>query len=154
MVRVARPADAEAAVAVVRRSITESCRPDHHGDPATLARWLANKTAANFGAWLVDADKYCVIAALDGPVCAVGLLQRSGEVMLCYVAPEAQKRGVGRALHAALEGKARAWQLPRLHLHSTLVARRFYENLGYRHSGPPQPGFGVTLCHPYEKPLS
>lgn len=141
-------------MAVVRHSITESCQPDHHGDPATLQQWLANKTPSHFGAWLSDAANYCVVAALDGPVCAVGLLQRSGEVMLCYVAPQAQKRGVGRALHAALESKARAWGLTSLRVHSTMVARRFYENLGYRHAGPPQPGFGVTLCHPYEKPLA
>jgi len=55
--------------------------------------------------------------------------------MLCYVSPDAQRRGVGRALYAALEAKARAWGLARLHLRSTVGARRFYENLGYAQSG-------------------
>jgi GNAT superfamily N-acetyltransferase len=153
MVRPARPADADAAVAVVRRSITESCRADHQGDPTTLQQWLANKTARQFGGWLDDEDNYCVVAALDGPVCGVGLVHRNGEVMLCYVSPEAQHRGVGRAVYAALEAKARAWGLASLHLSSTLGARRFYENLGYRQAGEPRPGFGLTQCHPYEKSL-
>ena len=153
MVRAARPADADAAAAVLRGSITESCRADHQGDPATLGQWLANKTPEDFGTWLEHEDNYCVVAALEGPVCGVGLVNRGGEIMLCYVAPEAQRRGVGRALYTALEAKARAWGLASLHLSSTLGARRFYENLGYRQAGPPRPGFGLTRCHPYEKPL-
>lgn len=153
MVRAARPADAEAAVAVLRRSITESCRADHQGDPRTLEQWLANKTPQHFIAWLEEADNFCVVAALEGPICGVGLVNRGGEVMLCYVAPDAQRRSVGRAVYAALEAKARAWGLGRLHVSSTLGARRFYENLGYRQAGEPRPGFGVTHCHPYEKPL-
>jgi GNAT superfamily N-acetyltransferase len=135
MVRAARPADADAAVAVLRRSITESCEADHQGDAQTLGQWLANKTPEHFGAWLAEEDNYCVVAALEGPICGVGLVNRGGEVMLCYVAPDAQRRGVGRALHAALEAKARAWDVARLHLRSTLGARRFYENLGFTQAG-------------------
>jgi len=44
LVRTATPEDAEAACAVIRRSIVECCIEDHHGDSALLAAWLANKT--------------------------------------------------------------------------------------------------------------
>jgi GNAT superfamily N-acetyltransferase len=135
MVRAARPADADAAVAVLRRSITESCEADHQGDPQTLRQWLANKTAEHFGAWLQQEENYCVVAALEGPICGVGLVNRGGEIMLCYVEPDAQRRGVGRAVYAALEGKARAWGIASLHVTSTLGARRFYENLGFTRVG-------------------
>jgi N-acetylglutamate synthase-like GNAT family acetyltransferase len=130
MVRAARPGDAQAAVEILRRSITQSCVDDHRDDPATLKAWLANKTVEHFMAWLGDGDRHCVVAALDGPLCGVAMLHRSGEVVLCYVSPEAQGRGVGQALNAALLSKAVQWQLSRLYLDSTLGARGFYERLG------------------------
>jgi hypothetical protein len=40
--------DADAACEVVRRSIVDLCQADHHGDSDILAKWLANKTPANF----------------------------------------------------------------------------------------------------------
>jgi len=40
--RPALPADADAAVTVLRRSIIELCVIDHQHDAATLATWLAN----------------------------------------------------------------------------------------------------------------
>ena len=152
MVRAARPADAQAAVEILRRSIIQSCIADHHGDAATLQQWLANKTPEQFISWLGDGNKHCVVAALDA-LCGVAMLHRSGEVLLCYVSPDQQGRGVGQALHAALEAKAMEWGLARLHLDSTLAAQRFYEQLGYSSTGSPRPGFGVSLCYPYEKPL-
>jgi hypothetical protein len=39
-VRAAQVEDADAAIDVVRRSITDLCGLDHHGDASTLAMWL------------------------------------------------------------------------------------------------------------------
>jgi hypothetical protein len=41
----ARPADADRAIGVIRRSIQELCELDHKGDRATPSMWLSNKTA-------------------------------------------------------------------------------------------------------------
>jgi hypothetical protein len=43
-IRDAVPEDAPAACEAMRRSISELCSTDHHGDAVILARWLANKT--------------------------------------------------------------------------------------------------------------
>src|ERR1700675_216886 len=101
-VRKAEPKDAEAAVEVLRRSITELCTLDHHGDADTLAKWLANKTRQNFLAWLTKEDNFCVVAEANDQVLGVGLIHRSGEIRLCYLAPGAQGQGLGKAIHLAL----------------------------------------------------
>ena len=152
-VRPAQTRDAEAAVDVVRRSITESCTADHHGDADTLARWLSNKTVQHFVSWLADDNNYCVIAEANGGLLGVGLLQRSGEVLLFYLAPGAQRQGIGKAIHFALEEKAKAWGLLKLKLDSTLLACQYYERLGYRSTGAARARFGMLHSYPYEKTL-
>lgn len=156
MMLAVRPAyyeDATAAVQVVRRSIEELCADDHRNDADTLARWLANKTLEHFQSWITNPDNFCVIAEDVGCLQGVGLLHRSGEIRLFYLAPGVQRRGIGKAIHAALENQARNWKLPKLHLDSTFLARPFYEALSYVAAGEPKPRFGVLQCYPYEKPL-
>lgn len=152
-VRKAEPRDTQAAVEVLRRSITELCTLDHHGDAATLAQWLANKTTRDFLSWLAAEDNFCVVAEANDQIMGVGLLHRGGEVRLCYLAPGAQGQGLGKAILGALEEKAREWGLRKLHLESTVSARPFYERVGYRSAGAAKPGFGISHCHPYEKIL-
>jgi hypothetical protein len=43
-VRQAQPKDAEAAVEIVRRSITELCTADHRGDAETIAKYGDSKS--------------------------------------------------------------------------------------------------------------
>jgi len=152
-VRPAESRDAGAAVDVVRRSITELCTADHRGDPETLARWLANKTVQHFLTWLENEDNHCVVAETGSRLVGVGLLRRDGEVLLFFLSPDVQRRGIGTAIHAALEGKARAWGLSKLTLDGTFAARPFYERLGYRSTGAARPRFGVLQSYPYEKTL-
>jgi GNAT superfamily N-acetyltransferase len=150
-VRRAAPDDAEAAVAVVRESITRLCVADHGNDPLTLESWLRNKTVETFVRWVASADNHIVVAELDSVIGGVASLHRSGEIQLCYVAPSRQRVGVGTALLGALEAVARARGLDKVVLTSTVGARSFYEHSGYSLSGPPVPGFGGSLCFPYEK---
>lgn len=152
-VRPASAGDAEAAVKLVRWSITELCAADHHKDAAILDQWLANKTPENFRAWISDPDNFCVVAEIDGHVSGVGLVHRSGEIRLVYLTPGSQRQGIGRAIYAALEAQARAWGLPKLHLDSTLLARPFYEALGYHSAGAVISHYCTMRCYPYEKLL-
>ena len=152
-VRAAKTGDADAAVDVVRRSITELCTVDHGGDVDTLTKWLENKTPRHFLTWLANENNFCAIAVEDHEVLGVGLINRSGEISLFYLAPNAQRRGIGRALHSALEERARNWSLEKLQLNSTFAARHFYEALGYVPGGAAKPHFGVLRCYPYEKML-
>ncbi len=63
-----RPAvisEAEEACAVIRRSIIELCGADHDGNPATLDRWLANKTPDQVRQW-IEANPGGVLARTGG----------------------------------------------------------------------------------------
>jgi len=153
----ARPAtvqDAVDAIEVVRRSISILCEADHRDDPDTLSKWLANKKPEMFVAWISDPDNFCVVEEVDRRVQGVGLLHRSGELRLVYVAPGHERKGLGRSIHAALTSQAKRWGLKTVHLESTSVARHFYESLGYRPSGPQTFFLGSIAVYPYEKAIS
>jgi GNAT superfamily N-acetyltransferase len=152
-VRPATLADVLGAVDAVRRSITVLCVEDHRNDPATLEHWLRNKTVEHFERWLLDPGNFVAVSHDGAVVCGVGLLRRSGYVHLCYVRPERQRLGVGRAVLSALEARAFFWGIEELRLTSTATARLFYEKLGYLRDGEPEPGFGVVQGYPYRRRL-
>jgi GNAT superfamily N-acetyltransferase len=152
-VRPAEQRDAAAAIDVARRSIQQLCTTDHQEDRETIAAWLANKTPDNFIAWLANPDNFCVVAELDDRLSGVGLLHRSGEIRLFFLAPGTQRKGIGKTIYAELETAAKRWGLDSLRLDSTAMARPFYEALGYRSTGAAVSRFGVLQCFPYEKPL-
>ena len=152
-VRPAEQGDAASAIDVVRRSISQLCVADHHNDEKTLAMWLDNKTPQNCLTWLSNTDNFCVVAELGSCLVGVGLLHRRGEVLLFYLAPGAQRQGIGKMVHAALEEKAAQWGLTSLHLDSTTLACHFYEAVGYRPTGSAIARFGELRCFPYAKQL-
>jgi GNAT superfamily N-acetyltransferase len=154
IVRQAREEDAEAACAVLRRSITELCRDDYRGDAATLAAWLANKTPENMRAWIGSRDNYMLVTDEGGTILGVGGMQRQGRISLNYVSPDARFRGVSKALMQALEAKASGIGLAACTLESTETARQFYLAIGYSENGPATTGFGVSVCYPMIKMLA
>jgi GNAT superfamily N-acetyltransferase len=150
-VRPTNVGDAAAAVALLRASITELCVADHQHDPATLARWLRNKTTAHFLEWLANPEGLIVVAEDALGLSGVGSITRAGDLNLCYVRPGQQRVGVGRAMIAALEAQALRWGVSEIRLSSTLGARAFYERQGYVSAGEPRPGFGILFNYPYVK---
>jgi GNAT superfamily N-acetyltransferase len=150
-IRAACTEEAEQACAVIRRSIKELCHADHQGDAPTLSLWLANKTAENMRLWI--AQTYVFVAAEQGQMLGVGAMNGSGEITLNYVFPDARFRGISKGLLQRLELQATDLGIQRITLQSSLTALRLYESAGYRRSGPPTKGFGITFCHPMIKNL-
>jgi GNAT superfamily N-acetyltransferase len=111
------------------RSIREICAKDYAD--ADLSSWLENKTPANFSAWAKSKDHSLYVAECQGIPSGVGLFSHDGWIRLCYVLPEALKKGAGRALMAAMEAEACKRGLKRLELESTRTALKFYLRLGY-----------------------
>ena len=150
-IRRARPDDAEAACAVLRRSIVELCRADHQDDAATIAAWLANKTADNVRRWI--ALSYDFVAVEQDRILGVAAMTPLGEVTLNYVSPDARFCGVSKALVRRLEQEAAELDVATVALQSTATALRFYESMGFRGCGPPVKGFGITSGFPMTKSL-
>ena len=95
LVRRARPDDAAAACAALRRSIVECCVLDHRHDPALLDPWLANKTPEVVRGWYEREHDYSVVAGQEGVLVGVAALLAAGVVALCYLVPEAHHQGLG-----------------------------------------------------------
>jgi GNAT superfamily N-acetyltransferase len=142
-IRLATVADATAACAVLRRSITECCVLDHQHKPEILTAWLGNKTPANVATWFASPTNHALVAERDGELIGVALLTQAGKLSLCYVLPEVLHTGVGKGLLQAVEIQARQWGMARLRLHSTASARAFYARNGYIAAGVEKSCYGV-----------
>lgn len=120
---------------MLRRSIAELCQADHNGDKAAIAAWSANKTPEMWKVWVDQEATELYVAVEADRILGVGMLGRTGEIMLNYVAPDARWRGVSKKLLAHMEAEALSSGLQQCTLDSTRTARAFYEAAGYRSTG-------------------
>ena len=142
-IRIAVSTDACAACEVLRRSIAESCVLDHHSDPLILDAWLGNKTPQMVAGWFASPTNFSLLAVEAGEIVGVALLTRGGKIALFYLLPEAQRRGIGKALLARIEAQALEWDIKALQLHSTAGAQAFYAAQGYTREGKVNSLYGV-----------
>lgn len=142
-IRPATSSDAVAACEVLRRAITECCIADHKNDLSLLEAWLGNKTPEMVGTWFASATNHALVASVAGEVVGIGLLTRAGKVALCYLLPEVQGRGIGKALLAGLEAQARLWEIKVTKLHSTATAEGFFLHLGYHAADRVRSPYGI-----------
>ena len=145
--RIAEARDADAAVHVLRRSITELCVADHHNDPTTLQKWLENKTVENFHSWLAAESNFCVATESNGEINGVGLVDRAGEILLCYVARKVRAMAAD-AQYLGPRGEGSDMGIRQASLGSTVSARSFYERHGYISAGESTCSFGSSRCYP------
>ena len=152
-IRPAVTADAVNACGVLRRSITQCCVADHREQQDVLQAWLGNKTPANVASWIASPSNYTLVALRGGELVGVALLTQAGKLSLCYLLPEAQHAGIGKALVQGLEARARAWDISVLRVYSTASARDFYARNGYIHAGKEKSSYGVE-CDFFWKKLN
>ncbi|MFP5392582.1 MAG: GNAT family N-acetyltransferase [Gammaproteobacteria bacterium] len=143
LIRLAGPHDAGSVCQILCRSITECCQQDHQNDPQILKAWLGNKKPEHVAGWFTSASNHALIAELDGQPCGVALLTQAGKLSLCYVLPEAQGQGIGKALLQRIECQAQAWGISVVRLHSTATASAFFTHHGYASSGKEKSCFGL-----------
>ncbi len=142
-IRLAVNTDASAACQVLRRSIAECCVIDHKNDPAILGAWLGNKTPEMVASWFASPTNFSLVALEDGALVGVALLTGAGKLALCYVLPEARRRGAGKALLARMEQQACSWGVKALQLHSTATGEAFFASQGYLDAGKVRSPYGV-----------
>jgi GNAT superfamily N-acetyltransferase len=113
-----------------------------------------NKTPENVRAWITSPARFSVVAVEGSTVCGFGMLQRDGEIQLCYLVPEVQYQGAGKLMLRALEEQAAGWGLKDLFLMSTVTAKRFYERNGYVQTGEPKAVYGLERAYPMSKGIA
>jgi GNAT superfamily N-acetyltransferase len=152
-IRTAAQQDAADACHVLRRSITESCTADHHNQPDVLQGWLGNKTPDNVASWIASPSNHTLVAVRDGKLVGVALITQAGKLSLCYLLPEAQHAGIGKALLDGVEAKAREWGVSVLRLHGTASGHDFFARNGYVLAGKEKSCYGVE-CDFFWKKLN
>ena len=80
---------------------------------------------------LNDAEHgYCVVAENDEQIVGTGTLLDDG-IMRVYIDPLYQKNGIGKQIYNALEKKALLTGLSHLGLGASVIAREFWESVGF-----------------------
>lgn len=113
-------------------------------DPASFDRGFVEVTRAylddvtrlgRIRSWLAEADPGAVgvISVLrnDAPPLPEQHLAHEGYIVNLWVAPEARRQGIARALLDTAVGDAPWWGLRRLYLHATEDGRPLYEQTGF-----------------------
>ncbi len=153
LIRAATAKDAAEICTVLRRSITELCAADHQNDPQILSQWLANKTEDNLRTWIAREGQIYCVAEIDGRIAGVAAVSATDGVLLNYVSPDYQHRGVSKALMAVSEGWLKQQGQVVSRLTSTATAKQFYEKLGYLPEGDAKTGRSGMLSFPMSKAL-
>jgi GNAT superfamily N-acetyltransferase len=128
--RRAVPADAAAIWAIHTRAIRETA--SSHYAPESIAAWSGRTTPASY---LVPIATQVVVVACDDADRIVGFAEldpAEGLVKACYVDPDVDRRGVGRALMQAVERAACEHGRTALMLDASLNALPFYQALGWQ----------------------
>jgi GNAT superfamily N-acetyltransferase len=105
-------------------------------------------------AWELDgSDSVHLKYVLSRKIVGVALVKNFSNLSTLFVAPEHQRKGIGRALIEALvcECKPRSSQ-PVMKVNSSTVAVTFYLSLGFRQTGPglDRPGGCVPLEYAFD----
>jgi ribosomal protein S18 acetylase RimI-like enzyme len=147
VIRKAKLQDAVEFCDVVRKSITELCEQDHHGNDSRLAEWLENKTVENCKDWIADSKTNTFVAVKNGRVVGVSHIGEDGHLYLCYILPNAIGTGLGKQLLLTAENSVQNCGLSQITLESTITAKGFYESHGYQCNGQ------TKNCLQYVKPI-
>jgi GNAT superfamily N-acetyltransferase len=134
-VRPARLDDLPAMSQVLIASITQLCTADHHNDPAVIASWTRNKSAAALKTIMEGGAAELFVATRDGHAVGVGAISGQG-IGLNYVDPDHRGTGVSSTLLRHLEHELIARGVVDAKLESTRTAYQFYLERGWSDDEP------------------
>ncbi len=114
---------------IYNRSVREIAARDY--TPAQIAAWAPeHRDIQAFAARLLS--KPTIIAEIDGRAAGFCDLEDDGHIDLFFVHLDFQRCGVGRALLAHIEVRAKQIRLARLYAEVSITARPFFERYGFR----------------------
>ncbi len=135
-IRPYRPEDLGEIMQLFRETIHAVCAGDY--TPEQLDAWAAvTRDAGKWSQSLLENTAFVAERADPGSPHILGFadLTPNGWVNRLYTHKDWQGQGIGSLLLAQLEAVARAAGLPEMRLESSITARSFYENRGYKAYG-------------------
>lgn len=133
-VRPARLADA-LGIAAVHHAAVHGLAAEHYSD-AVLDNWAPEISLSGAERRYREAQEeggLCFVAESAGSIVGFGIVvPEAGEIVACYVAPDAARQGVGRQLLAVLEIAATSVGTFELAVRASINAKPFYSARGYR----------------------
>jgi GNAT superfamily N-acetyltransferase len=142
------PAEADAAMAVVKESFEACVAPDYAQEGRDL---FAQVVTADYLRSLPHRQGFTLVAKLDGRIVGMCALRDGHHVTLFFVLPEFQGRGIGRRLFD--RAVARVPEVVKIEVHSSPVAVPVYKALGFSVTGPEEVDGGIRYI-PMERVLS
>ena len=114
---------------IMRESVYTVCAKDY--TPEEIALWVPrHMDMVKFSRSLQKG--VVVVAVMGEKIVGFANMDPDGYLNRLYTKPEYMGMGVGSALLAEIEERARVRSCPKVFLHSSLTARGFYEKHGYR----------------------
>jgi len=146
------PADAEAAIAVVRASFAAHVAPDYGQDGRDLFEQVVT---AEYLRSLPRRRGFTLVAKTDGRIVGMIAFRDGNHVTLFFVLPSHQGRGIGRQLFdaAVLRLRRTAPATEKLEVHSSPIAVPVYRALGFSATGPEAVEGGIRFV-PMERLLT
>jgi putative acetyltransferase len=132
VIREMRDDDARSFLEVINAAVRRIAVRDY--PPEVIEAWapLPITQAAVAAVIANPEDEIRFLAERDGHVIRVAcLVIANKELRACYVAPEAARTGVGKALLMKIEETARNAGLKYIYADSSLTAEQFYRSQGY-----------------------
>jgi putative acetyltransferase len=123
-----READTEELGEMFRRSVREVASRDYR--PAQIEAWV--KAPGETAKWSERMRSRVTFVAEEGGR-LIGFIQYEppDHIDMTYVHPQAQRRGVARALLAALEAEAKRRGVTVLNVEASITSRPFFEASGF-----------------------
>ena len=126
--RAHRPDDAPVLLALFRDTIRRVNARDYNSDQ--IRAWASDDIDP--ASWAARFDgRFVAVAEAEGRPVGFAELEPDGHIDRFYVSADHQRRGVGRALLAALVAEARRLGVVRLFTEASITARPFFESQGF-----------------------
>lgn len=122
-------------VILLKRSIIELCGPDYGNDKKILSEWLENKTEKNVIKWTESEHTYAVTALVEKNIVGFGLSSVEGEMLLLYILPEYNRKGIGQSIYHYIESLLLQNNVTTVVTYSTITAKPFYTAMGFSQFG-------------------
>lgn len=122
-----RPDDIPALFELFRGTVQQVNSRDY--TPEQLAAWAP--VEIDLVRWATLAERYTVVAEVDGTVAGFADLEPDGHIDRFFVHADYQRRGVGMALMRAVSAEAERIGATRLFAEVSITARPFFEGHGF-----------------------